>query len=146
MDVRREPGLAQNKARVPVDVLFRLSLASCEKTVYDWYANADANSDGSLTVQEIANATHKTVQEIEWWIRHQRADRNRDGVITPDEADRLSPDYYSQGHKPDEFDRMDSNEDGVLTLAEIVSATGKSEAEIREFLSRSTSWTRMATA
>ena len=33
-----------------------LSLASCEKTMYDWYANADANSDGSLTVQEIANA------------------------------------------------------------------------------------------
>ena len=85
------------------------------------YAEADANRDKKITFEEWKAANPDAEQG-----KFKAPDRNRDGVVTPQEAKRH---FDRQGTMEDLFDKIDANNDGYVTREENAAFKKKLEAQ-----------------
>lgn len=66
---------------------------------YQWRATADANGDGKITRDEIRESRKDKGADIpeEFWVKFDRGDVNKDGVLEGEEIDRAFLDPSNQG-------------------------------------------------
>lgn len=91
----------------------QISRAEVDALKAERFSRADANSDGSLTMDEMEafhEAERERRKEERKQRRFERRDANGDGVISADEFD-------SRGDRM--FDRVDANDDDVITKDEM---------------------------
>lgn len=105
IEAARREGAAKHFAAKDTDKDGKLSRAEVAKMPDAVFARIDANHDGFLTPDELAQAHQGHGQK-----GFQRADTNGDGVISRDEA-------LARSDK--RFARLDTNGDGVITQEEM---------------------------